>query len=99
RPARDHEQPSRTEQQHEPEVPPAVAPGSKMRRAVAAIFVEGGWHLVDAHVLQPGLDHHLAGELHPRRAEPHALVGVLSESAQSAMKVTDPNTEEEAADR
>src|SRR5438067_8185122 len=80
-------------------MPPAVAPGPKVRGPVASVLVQDGWDLVDAHALQAGFDHHLASELHPRGAQPHALVGVLSEGAQAAMEVTNPDAEEEAADR
>ena len=56
-------------------------------------------HFRDAHSLERGLDHHLAGELHARRPQIEAPPPrLLAETAQAAMKVAAGTVKKQAAD-
>src|SRR5205823_3630103 len=63
------EEPAGAEEEKETKVTPAVAPGSQMGRAAAAIWREGGGDLGHAESGERGFDDHLAGELHAGGAE------------------------------
>jgi len=68
------EKPTRAEQEHEPQVPPAVAPRAQVRRPRAAVGAERHGDLSDLHPLQRRLDHHLTCEFHAVRAQAQAVV-------------------------
>src|SRR5215469_5448713 len=92
------EQPARAEQQQEPQVPPAVPPGTQVRRAGPAVLPQRRGDLGDALAPQRGLDDHLAGELHAGGLQAEGEGAVPVEAAQAAVEVADVAREEQPAD-
>ncbi len=92
------EQPPRAEEEHETEVPPAVAPGAKVGTAGASVAPQGDGKLGDAKAVEARLDDHLTGELHAAGRQPELEDGVAAESAQTAMEIPDVAVEEQAAE-
>ena len=72
---------------------PAVPKAAQMRRPVSAVGVQDGRHFRDFLTMETGLDHHLAGKLHPRRGQTQAIVRILAESPQAAVGVADARAE------
>src|SRR5438874_524009 len=96
--ARVEEEPARAVQQEEPQMPPSVAPGAKVGPARAAVSAQPRRHLDDAKVREVRLHHHLARELHPRRAQVERKDAIATEGAHAAVKVTGAPAEEETRD-
>jgi hypothetical protein len=93
------EQPVRRECQQKLQVQPAVAPAAQVRRAGAPVRAERRRDLGHLQTHDRGLDHHLGGELHPRRVQLEPEDGLTRETAQAAMEITDRRAEEHAPDR
>ena len=92
------EEPAWAEEEKEAEVTPAIAPGSEVGWAAAAVWREGGGDLGHAEAGEGGFDDHLAGELHAGGAEVEREDGVAAEGAKAAVEVADGDAEEDAAD-
>ncbi len=85
-------------EEHHPQMPPAVAPGTEMGKTRAAVGIESGGRLGNAHARQSGLDDHLRRKLHARGAEIHAGERVAGEAAEPAVKVPHRRTKKQTAD-
>ncbi len=92
------EQPLGRVDQHEPQVPPAVAPRLQVRGPGTTVGMQGDGDLSHAQALEGGLHHHLGGELHAGGLQVHAAVGIGGETAHAAMEIVDGSAEEETSD-
>ena len=75
-------------------MPPAVAPGPEVRRAIAQVGGKGGGNFGDGLAQQRRLDDHFAGELHARPLQAQPVEAVAGERAQAAMGVVDARAEQ-----
>ena len=71
--------------EHESDMPPGIPESGQLGNAFARLVRHGDFG--DAELFLQGMDHHLAGEFHPGRAQPHEVIGLPAESAQAAMGV------------
>src|SRR5947209_11371454 len=69
-------------QNQEAKMPPAVAKTAQMGRAVPAIGGQRGGHLAHDLLVEAGLDHHFAGELHARGCQLEPFVSLFAKTAQ-----------------
>ena len=95
---RHEEEPARAVDEHEAQMPPAVAPRLEMRRARASVLVQRDGDFVHAHGVDRGAHHHLAGEFHAGGFQLHAVVGGAGEGAQAAVEILDGRLEEQASE-
>jgi hypothetical protein len=79
-------------------MPPAVAEAAQVWGPAAPVGPQRCGHLADAQTHQATLHHHLAGELHARRAQVQAEDRVAAERAQTAVEVAHRGAEEQSAD-
>lgn len=77
---------------------PPIAPTAQMGRAAATVRRQGCRNFGYHEVVDFGLYHHFAGELHPWRLQVEAEDGTAMEAAQSTMKIAARTTEEDAAE-
>src|SRR5262245_49997687 len=77
---------------------PSIAPGPEMRRPTATVRRERGRHLGDAKFVERRFYHHLGGKLHARGAQIQIQNRLAIESAQAAMKISNPAAEKQPPD-
>ena len=79
--------------EQEAQVPPAVAEARQLRLAAARVVLDR--ELADVEVLLRRPDHHLGGELHPRRAQLQLRERVGAQRAHAAVGVADAGSEQQ----
>ncbi len=85
--AGDEEEEAGAVDEHEAEVPPAVAKRRELR--LAAAYVQRDRLLADVEVRAHRPDHHLGRELHPGRLEVEPRQRVAADRAEAAVRVAD----------
>src|SRR5262245_52068808 len=95
---RNQVQPERAHEEQEAEVPPAVAEAAQVRRPIAAVRMQHDRHFADPLPQERRLHDHLAGELHARRRELQAFIGIFAETPQPAMSVANRRVKEHVQD-
>jgi hypothetical protein len=70
-------------------------PSRQVRRPTAPVRRKSCRHFGDTHLEQRGFDDHFGGKFHAGRSQPHTLVGLLAEAAQTAIEIPDVTVPEE----